>query len=93
MTFFLTRWFYVLMQFLYGLFSNSYLLTILVVTILLRLVQIFPDISNRKTQIKMAVVQPKINELQKKYQNVVMAVTNSRIACQILSLIVSSWLS
>ena len=69
MTFFLTRWFYVLMQFLYGLFSNSYLLTILVVTILLRLVQIFPDISNRKTQIKMAVVQPKINELQKKYQN------------------------
>ncbi|MBR3381502.1 MAG: membrane protein insertase YidC [Clostridia bacterium] len=69
MTFFLTRWFYYLMQFLYGLFGNNYLLTILVVTLLLRLVQIFPDISNRKTQIKMAVVQPKINELQKKYAN------------------------
>ena len=69
MTFFLTRWFYYLLQFLYGLFNNSYLLTILVVTILLRLVQIFPDISNRKTQIKMAVIQPKLNELQKKYEN------------------------
>lgn len=57
------------MQFLYGLFNNSYLLTILVVTILLRLVQIFPDISNRKTQIKMAVVQPKLNALQKRYEN------------------------
>lgn len=69
MTFFLTRWFYALMQFLYGLFNNNYLLTILVVTLLLRLFQIFPDISNRKTQIKMAVVQPKLNELQKKYEN------------------------
>ncbi|MBR5717593.1 MAG: membrane protein insertase YidC [Clostridia bacterium] len=67
MTFFLTRWFYALMQFLYGLFNNDYFLTILVVTILLRIVQIFPDISNRKTQIKMAVVQPKIQALQKKY--------------------------
>ena len=57
------------MQFLYGLFNNSYMLTIIVVTVLLRLVQIFPDISNRKTQIKMAVVQPQINELQKKYAN------------------------
>ena len=69
MTFFLTRWFYALMQFLYGLFNNNYFLTILVVTLLLRLFQIFPDISNRKTQIKMAVVQPKLNELQKKYEN------------------------
>lgn len=67
MTFFLTRWFYALMQFLYGLFSNNYLLTIIVVTVILRLFQIFPDISNRKTQIKMAKVQPLINELQKKY--------------------------
>lgn len=69
MTFFLTRAFYALMQFLYGLFNNSYLLTILVATLVLRLIQIFPDISNRKTQIKMAVVQPELNELQKKYAN------------------------
>lgn len=67
MTFFLTRWFYALMQFLYGLFSNSYLLTILVATLLLRLVQIYPDISNRKTQIKMAVVKPELDSLQKRY--------------------------
>ena len=69
MTFFLTQWFYYLLKFLYGLFSNSYLLTILVVTILLRLVQVFPDILNRKTQVKMAEVQPKLNEIQKKYEN------------------------
>ncbi|MBR6428638.1 MAG: membrane protein insertase YidC [Clostridia bacterium] len=69
MTFFLTRWFYAMMQFFYGLFNNSYLLTIVVSTVILRLIQLFPDISNRKTQIKMAVVQPQINELQKKYEN------------------------
>lgn len=68
MTFFLTRWFYYLMQFLYRLFNDSYLLTILVSTLLLRLVQIYPDISNRKTQIKTAEIQPEINELQKRYE-------------------------
>lgn len=69
MTFFLTRWFYALMRFLYGLTNNSYLLTILIATVVLRLFQILPDISNRKTQMKMAVLQPKINELQKRYQD------------------------
>ena len=69
MTFFLTRWFHALLQFLYGLFGNSYLLTIIAVTLLLRLVQIFPDISNRKTQLKMAVIQPELNALQKRYEN------------------------
>ena len=68
MTFFLTRWFYYLMQFLYRLFNDSYLLTILVSTLLLRLVQIYPDISNRKTQLKTAEIQPEINELQKRYE-------------------------
>lgn len=68
MTFFLTRWFYYLLQFLYGITGNSYLWTILIVTLLLRAVQIFPDISNRKTQLKMAVVQPKLDEIQKKYE-------------------------
>lgn len=69
MTFFLTRWFYAMMQFLYGLTNNSYLWTIIISTVLLRLVQILPDISNRKTQIKMAKIQPKVDELQKRYQN------------------------
>ena len=67
MTFFLTNWFYQLLQLLYKLFNNNYLPTIIVVTVLLRLIQIVPDIKNRKTQIKMAVVQPEINALQKKY--------------------------
>lgn len=69
MTFFLTRWFYAMMQFIHGLTNNSYLLTIVISTVLLRLIQILPDISNRKTQIKMAKIQPKIDELQKRYQN------------------------
>ena len=69
MTFFLTRWFYAMMQFLYGLTHNSYLWTIIISTVLLRLIQILPDISNRRTQIKMAKIQPKIDELQKRYQN------------------------
>ena len=69
MTFFLTNWFYQLLQLLYRLFNYSYLPTILVVTLLLRLIQIFPDIKNRKTQIKMQAVQPEINALQKKYAN------------------------
>lgn len=67
MTFFLTNWFYKLMQLLYGLFNNNYLPTIVVVTVLLRLIQIFPDINNRKTQIKMQAVQPQLDALQKKY--------------------------
>lgn len=69
MTFFLTQWFYYLLKFLFGIFNDSYLLTILVVTILLRLVQVFPDIMNRKSQVKMAAIQPKLNEIQKKYEN------------------------
>ena len=69
MTFFLTKWFYYLMKFIYGLFNNSYFWAIVISTLLLRLVQIFPDISNRKTQLKMAKVQPEINELQKRYGN------------------------
>ncbi|MBR0135553.1 MAG: membrane protein insertase YidC [Clostridia bacterium] len=68
MTFFLTKGFYALMKFMYGLFNNSYLWTIIVATVLLRLIQIFPDISNRRTQIKMAKVQPELNALQKKYE-------------------------
>lgn len=69
MTFFLTNWFYKLLQLLYGLFNNNYLPTIIVVTVLLRLVQIFPDINNRKTQIKMQAIQPEIDALQKKYKD------------------------
>ncbi len=69
MTFFLTNWFYQLLQLLYKLFNNNYLPTIIVVTVLLRLIQIFPDINNRKTQLKMQVVQPQLNAIQKKYEN------------------------
>lgn len=67
MTFFLTNWFYQLLQLLYKLFNNNYLPTIIVVTLLLRLIQIIPDINNRKTQLKMQVVQPQLDALQKKY--------------------------
>ena len=58
MTFFLTRWFYAMMQFFYGLFNNSYLLTIVVSTVILRLIQLFPDISDEKARHKHAYKLP-----------------------------------
>ena len=78
MTFFLTKGFYALMKFMYGLFNNSYLWTIIVATVLLRLIQIFPDISNRRTQIKMAKVQPELNALQKNTKRIRRSSVKSR---------------
>ncbi len=69
MNFFLTEWFYYLLKWLHDLLSNSYVLTIVIATLLLRLVQIYPDIKNRKTQIKNAAIQPELQELQKRYAN------------------------
>ncbi|MBQ3939203.1 MAG: membrane protein insertase YidC [Clostridia bacterium] len=67
--FFLTEWFFYVLRWLYGVFGNSYFLTILAVTLVLRLVQIFPDIQSRKTQKKQAEIQPQIDKLKEKYSN------------------------
>ena len=67
--FFLTEWFFYLLRWLYSVLGNSYFLTILLVTLALRLVQIFPDIMSRKSQKKQAELQPQIDKLKEKYAN------------------------
>lgn len=74
--FFLTNWFLEAMRWIYSLtcaisesgFGNVFL-TILISTILLRVLTIFSDIKTRKSSAKMAEVQPEIQRLQKKYAN------------------------
>ena len=65
--FFLTEWFFYAVRWLYGVLGNSYFLTIFVTTLILRLIQIYPDIKSRKTQQKQAALQPQIDALKKKY--------------------------
>lgn len=67
--FFLTEWFFYALRWLYGVVGNSYFLTILIVTLVLRLVQIFPDIQSRKAQRKQAAIQPQLDKLKEKYAN------------------------
>lgn len=74
--FFLTNWFLEAMRWIYSLtcaisesgFGNVFL-TILISTILLRVLTIFSDIKTSKSSAKMAEVQPEIQRLQKKYAN------------------------
>lgn len=67
--FFLTEGFFYAVRWLYGILGNSYFLTILLVTFVLRLVQIYPDIQSRKTQRKQAALQPQLDALKEKYAN------------------------
>lgn len=67
--FFLTEWFFKALKWLYSVLGNSYFLTILIVTLVLRLVQVFPDIQSRRTQKKQAELQPEIDKLKEKYAN------------------------
>ena len=67
--FFLTEWFFYALRWLFSIVGNSYFLTILIVTLVLRLVQIFPDIQSRKTQRKQAALQPQLDKIREKYAN------------------------
>lgn len=67
--FFLTEWFFHALKWLYSVVGNSYFITIFLVTLALRLIQIFPDIQSRKTQRKQAALQPQIDKLKEKYAN------------------------
>ena len=58
--FFLTEWFFDLLRWLYSVLGNSYFLAIFVTTLALRLIQILPDISSRKSQRKQAALQPEL---------------------------------
>ena len=56
------------LDFIYSLIGN-YGWSIAVFTILIRVVLLPLDIKNKQGMIKMQKMQPKINELQKKYAN------------------------
>lgn len=49
--------------------GNQIVLTIIVCTVLLKLITVFSDIKSRKYSMKMNAIQPEIKRLQKKYQN------------------------
>ena len=66
--FFLTTWFLAAMQWVYSNINDVFL-TILICTLVLRLITIFSDIKTRKSSQKMALVQPEINRIQAKYKD------------------------
>lgn len=75
--FFLTKWFYLAMRWIYeNLLSLTgwqasfvIVLTIAIFTLLIRLLTVFSDISSRKSTAKMTAIQPDLQRLQKKYGN------------------------
>lgn len=82
-SFFLTRWLYLAMSWVYqqisGLFATSanasghggavVVLTIFIFTLAIRLATMFSDINSRKSSMKMQVIQPELDKLQKKYKD------------------------
>lgn len=76
-SFFLTRWFFLAMRWVYDSLCNavawkaSYVIviTILLFTVAIRLLTVGTDISSRKSSAKMAAIQPDLQKLQKKYGN------------------------
>lgn len=68
--FFLTRWTFEAMRWLYyNVTDNSVVLTIIISTILLKLITLFSDVASRKHAVKTAHIQPQIDKIQKKYKN------------------------
>ncbi len=63
----LTEWFFYALKWLYGVVGNNYFITIVIITLVLRLVQVYPDIKSRQTQKKQAALQPELDKLKKKY--------------------------
>lgn len=76
-SFFLTRWFFLAMRWVYDslcasvAWKASYVIviTIFLFTICIRLLTVGTDISSRKSSAKMAAIQPDLQKLQKKYGN------------------------
>jgi len=66
--FFLTNWFLLGMRWVYAN-VNSIFLTILIWTVLLRILTLFSDIKTRKSSMGMARIQPQLQKLQKKYEH------------------------
>ncbi len=75
-SFFLTKWLYLAMSWVYDSMCNLFatssggwvvVLTILIFTIGIKGITLFTDISSRKSSIKMQAIQPDLDKLKKKY--------------------------
>ncbi len=68
--FFLTNWFLVAMKWVHSNIAAEYIvLTVIICTTVLRLITIPSDIKTRKSSAKMALIQPELQRLQKKYKD------------------------
>lgn len=68
--FFLTRWAFLGMQWLYEtLTGGNIVLTIVVATLAIRLISLFGDIKSRQSSLKMQSIQPELDKIRKKYAN------------------------
>ncbi len=67
-SFFLTKWFLEGMQWVYNNVGDV-VITILIWTLLIRLLTVFSDIKTRKSSADMARIQPQIQKLQARYKN------------------------
>ncbi len=82
-SFFLTRWLYLAMSWVYSRISSLFgtsaaasghggavvVLTIFIFTLAIRLATVFSDINSRKSSMKMAVIQPELDKISKKYKD------------------------
>lgn len=68
--FFLTQWAFLAMRWLYESLTNeSIVMTIIIATLVIRLLTVFGDIKSRRSSVKMQAIQPQLQKIQKKYQN------------------------
>ncbi len=68
--FFLTQWAFLGMRWLYETLTNeSIVWTVIIATLIIRCATIFSDIRSRKTSMKMQLIQPQLQRIQKKYAN------------------------
>ena len=66
--FFLTTWFLEAMRWMHSSVGDIFL-TILICTVVLRLLTVFSDIKTRKSSAALAAIQPEIDKIQKKYKD------------------------
>lgn len=76
-SFFLTRWFFLAMRWLYETLltgtglqaSYAIVITIFLFTLAIRVITVFSDIKSRKSSMQMQEIQPELDKLRKKYGN------------------------
>ena len=69
-SFFLTKWFFLAMRWVFqNIAFQDVFLTVLICTVVLKLITLASDIKSRKSTMAMSALQPEIQKIQKKYAN------------------------